>query len=206
MEPPAALDGRTRVSGDQRAVDTAELLALATDIAAAASAILIDGLTRTRTSVDTKTTGTDMVTEMDRASERLIVESILAVRPEDAILGEEGTDRHGSSGVRWIVDPIDGTTNYLYGHPGFAVSIAAEVDGDRVVEFKEKPQTGEGWLNGGVFVFEPEIFDYLSCDDVILEAEPLENLAKDGELMSFKHGGFWQCIDTLRDKQLLEHM
>lgn len=139
VEPPAALDDRTRVSGDRGAVDTAELLALATDIAAAASAILIDGLTRTRTSIDTKTTGTDMVTEMDRASERLIVESILAVRPEDAILGEEGTDRHGSSGVRWIVDPIDGTTNYLYGHPGFAVSIAAEVDGEVCVGVVHDP-------------------------------------------------------------------
>lgn len=105
------------------------LLDLAVDIAGAAADLLVDGLTRTRTTVDTKTTGTDMVTEMDRASERLIVDRILTARPDDGILGEEGTDRAGSSGVRWIVDPIDGTTNYLYGHPGFSVSIAVEVDG-----------------------------------------------------------------------------
>ena len=105
------------------------LLTLAVDIAGRAAAGQLDGLTRARTSVDTKTTGTDMVTEMDRATERLIVDSILAARPTDGILGEEGTDRPGTSGTRWIVDPIDGTTNYLYGHPGFSVSIAVEVDG-----------------------------------------------------------------------------
>lgn len=115
------------MSAEPTGVDTATLLTLATAIAAEASELLVDGLGRVRTSVDTKTTGTDMVTEMDRASERLIVDSILAARPADGILGEEGTDRPGTSGVRWIVDPIDGTTNYLYGHPGFSVSIAVEV-------------------------------------------------------------------------------
>ncbi|MSW45374.1 MAG: inositol monophosphatase [Actinobacteria bacterium] len=107
-----------------------ELLSLAIAIAADAATILVEGLDRARTTVDTKTTGTDMVTEMDRAAERLIVDAILAARPSDAILGEEGTDRPGTTGVRWIVDPIDGTTNYLYAHAGFAVSIAAEVDGN----------------------------------------------------------------------------
>jgi len=106
-----------------------ELLTIATTTAAAAAAVLVDGLDRARTTVETKTTGTDMVTEMDKAAERLIVDSILAARPGDSILGEEGTDRPGTTGVRWIVDPIDGTTNYLYAHAGFAVSIAAEVDG-----------------------------------------------------------------------------
>ena len=77
-------------------------------------------------------------------------------------------------------------------------------DGNRVVEFKEKPQTGEGWINGGFFVFEPKIFDYLHGDDTVLEGSPLENLAKDGQLMAYKHEGFWQCMDSLRDKQLLE--
>lgn len=78
-------------------------------------------------------------------------------------------------------------------------------DGDRIVEFKEKPQTGEGWINGGFFVFEPEIFDYL-CDedDTVLEGAPLETLARKGQLVAYKHEGFWQCMDTLRDKQLLE--
>lgn len=79
-------------------------------------------------------------------------------------------------------------------------------NGDRVIEFTEKPQTGEGWINGGFFVFEPKVFDYLHGDDAILEGKPLENLAKDGQLMAYKHDGFWQCMDTLRDKQLLENL
>jgi glucose-1-phosphate cytidylyltransferase len=80
------------------------------------------------------------------------------------------------------------------------------LESDRVVEFKEKPQTGEGWINGGFFVFEPAIFDYLENDETVLEGTPLENLAKDGQLMAYKHDGFWQCVDTLRDKQLLEKL
>ncbi len=70
---------------------------------------------------------------MDRASEALIEAGLLGSRPDDGILGEEGADRAGTSGVRWIVDPLDGTTNYLYGFPGFNVSIAAEVDGQPAV-------------------------------------------------------------------------
>jgi fructose-1,6-bisphosphatase/inositol monophosphatase family enzyme len=80
-----------------------------------------------------------MVTEMDRASEALIVAGIEAARPDDGIVGEEGADREGTSGVRWLVDPIDGTTNYLYGFPGFAVSIAAEIDGDVAVGVVHDP-------------------------------------------------------------------
>ncbi|BCB96308.1 glucose-1-phosphate cytidylyltransferase [Dissulfurispira thermophila] len=79
-------------------------------------------------------------------------------------------------------------------------------NGDRVIEFTEKPQTGEGWINGGFFVFEKAIFDYLKGDETVLEKEPMENLAKDGQLMAYKHEGFWQCMDTLRDKQLLESL
>ncbi|GAB3039214.1 putative inositol-1-monophosphatase SuhB [Nocardioides flavus (ex Wang et al. 2016)] len=81
---------------------------------------------------DTKTSAVDVVTEADRAVEALIRSRITALRPEDAILGEEGDDRAGTSGVRWVVDPIDGTVNYLYGLPDCAVSIAAEVDGEVV--------------------------------------------------------------------------
>jgi myo-inositol-1(or 4)-monophosphatase len=106
-----------------------ELLALATDLAAQATGLLLDGLERTRAEISTKTTSTDMVTEMDRASEALIVAGIRGSRPDDGIVGEEGADVTGTSGVEWLIDPIDGTTNYLYGHPGFAVSIAAQVDG-----------------------------------------------------------------------------
>lgn len=78
--------------------------------------------------------------------------------------------------------------------------------GNQVTEFKEKPQTGEGWINGGFFVFNRDIFKYLKGDQTILEREPLENLVNDGALMAHHHGGFWQCMDTLRDKQLLESL
>ena len=73
-------------------------------------------------------------------------------------------------------------------------------------EFSEKPQTGEGWINGGFFVFNPGIFDYLDDDQTILEREPLERLAADGQLMAFRHPGFWQPMDNLRDKDLLEDL
>ncbi|RAP33974.1 glucose-1-phosphate cytidylyltransferase [Candidatus Marinamargulisbacteria bacterium SCGC AG-439-L15] len=79
-------------------------------------------------------------------------------------------------------------------------------DGDQIVEFEEKPQTGEGWINGGFFVFEPGVFECLKDDQTILERAPLESLAKNGELMAFKHEGFWHCMDTLRDKNELERM
>jgi glucose-1-phosphate cytidylyltransferase len=83
---------------------------------------------------------------------------------------------------------------------------ALEFDGDQVIEFKEKPQTGEGWINGGFFVFEPGIFKYLDGDEAILEADALERLARDGELMAYRHEGFWHCMDTLRDKISLEEI
>ncbi len=105
--------------------------------------------------VETKTTPTDVVTQMDVAAEHLIVTTLLGERPDDGILGEEGGQRAGSSGVRWVVDPLDGTVNYLYDLPGWAVSIAAEVGGvvqAGVVDVPTRSETfvarrGEGaWL------------------------------------------------------------
>lgn len=78
------------------------------------------------------------------------------------------------------------------------------LDGERVAEFSEKPQTREGWINGAFFVLEPGIFDYIEGDDTQWEKEPLERLAADGQLVAYKHESFWQCMDTLRDKRLLE--
>lgn len=78
------------------------------------------------------------------------------------------------------------------------------LDGDLVAEFTEKPQIGEGWINGGFLVFEPAVFEYLEGDDTSLEAHALERLAADGQLAAFRHDSFWQCMDTLRDKRLLE--
>jgi glucose-1-phosphate cytidylyltransferase len=81
-----------------------------------------------------------------------------------------------------------------------------ELDGDRVAEFSEKPQLGEGWINGGFFVLEPEVLDYIDGEDTHFQREPLERLARDGQLMAYKHSSFWQCMDTLRDKILLQQM
>ena len=77
-------------------------------------------------------------------------------------------------------------------------------DGDLVADFSEKPQIGEGWINGGFFVLEPGVLDYIESDDVTFEREPLERLAKDRQLAASRHEGFWQCMDTLRDVRLLE--
>ncbi|MDP6419931.1 MAG: glucose-1-phosphate cytidylyltransferase [SAR202 cluster bacterium] len=80
-------------------------------------------------------------------------------------------------------------------------------DGDLVVEFTEKPQIGEGWINGGFMVFEPDIFRYLDRgDQTVLEAHTLERLAADGQLAAYRHEKFWQCMDTLREKHYLESL
>jgi glucose-1-phosphate cytidylyltransferase len=81
-----------------------------------------------------------------------------------------------------------------------------ELEGDRVTEFSEKPQLGEGWINGAFFVLEPEVFEYVDGDDTQWEREPLERLAREGQLMAYRHTSFWQCMDTLRDKKLLEEL
>ena len=108
--------------------DPTELLALATSLATDAAQLLRDGLDHVH-GIDTKSSLTDLVTASDRASERLIVDGIRAARPDDGILGEEGTAHAGTSGVRWVIDPLDGTTNFVYGIPAYSVSIAVEVDG-----------------------------------------------------------------------------
>lgn len=74
----------------------------------------------------------------------------------------------------------------------------------QVLEFKEKPQSGEGWINGGFFVFEPGVFDYLTDDATVLEQSPLESLVRDGQLMAYEHTGYWQCMDTIRDRDALQ--
>jgi len=79
-------------------------------------------------------------------------------------------------------------------------------DGDLVKEFTEKPQIGEGWINGGFFILEPAVLDYLAGDDTVLEREPLERLARDKQLVAYRHDDFWQCMDTLRDARLLESL
>jgi len=107
----------------------AGLADLAVNLAREAGQVHSRGRERT-IRVETKSSATDLVSEVDRESERLIVERLSAIRPDDAVLAEEGTLLEGTSGVRWVIDPLDGTTNYLYGYPAFAASIAVEIDGE----------------------------------------------------------------------------
>lgn len=109
--------------------DLDHLARIAERLALGAAELLLDGLARGGLQVATKSTRTDLVTDVDRASERLLVDGLLAARPDDGILGEEGTDIAGTTGVTWVIDPLDGTTNFVYGHSGFSVSIAAVIDG-----------------------------------------------------------------------------
>ncbi len=80
------------------------------------------------------------------------------------------------------------------------------LDGKKVARFQEKPQAGEGWINGGFFMMEPGVFDYLDGDSTVLEQSPMERLVADGQLMAYQHPGFWQCMDTIREKQTLEEL
>jgi myo-inositol-1(or 4)-monophosphatase len=107
----------------------AQLLGLARATAEEAAVLVGAGRSSAADQVDTKSSPVDVVTAVDTASEALIVRLLLEARPDDGVLGEEGASREGTSGVRWVVDPIDGTVNFLYGVPAYAVSIAAEVDG-----------------------------------------------------------------------------
>lgn len=108
------------------------LLELATRLALEAGALILERSTTVRERISTKSSDTDLVTEVDHAAEALIVDGILAERPSDAVLGEEGGGRDGTSGVRWVIDPLDGTTNYVYGIPAYAVSIGVEVHSETV--------------------------------------------------------------------------
>ncbi len=118
----------------------------------------------------TKSSPIDIVTEADRASERLVHERILAARPDDGMVGEEGSADTGTSGVVWIVDPIDGTVNYLYGLPHFAVSIAAELDGQVVAGVVVAPALGLEYvatLGGGA-----------TCNERVISPRPVVPLAE----------------------------
>ena len=120
-----------------------ELLELARSTAEEAALLVGAGRSSAADQVDTKSSPVDVVTAVDRASEALIVRRLLEARPDDGVLGEEGASTAGTSGVRWVVDPIDGTVNFLYGLPAFAISIAGEVDGRTEVGVVLNVPTGE---------------------------------------------------------------
>lgn len=131
-----------------------ELLALALEAARRAGTLLRDGRPADLGVAATKSSPIDVVTEMDIAAEKLITDYLAEHRPEDGLLGEEGASRTGTSGVRWVIDPLDGTVNYLYGLPSWSVSIAAERDGRTVAGVVHAPMRGETYhavLGGGAF-------------------------------------------------------
>lgn len=141
--------------------DRTELLDLALHAARRAGALLRDGRPDDLGVTATKTSPIDVVTEMDIAAEKLITGLLAEARPDDGFLGEEGASRESSSGVRWIIDPLDGTVNYLYGLPGWAVSIAAEERGEVVAGVVEAPLRGEtchAVLGGGAWLGERRMY------------------------------------------------
>ncbi|WP_369253220.1 inositol monophosphatase family protein [Geodermatophilus amargosae] len=136
----------------------ARLLDLAVATAREAAGLVARQRGAAAAAVDVKSSPTDVVTAVDTATERLITARLLDARPDDGLLGEEGAAREGTSGVRWVVDPIDGTVNFLYGLRGYAVSIAAEVDGVPVAGAVLDVPTGElftATAGGGAFLSTP---------------------------------------------------
>ena len=144
--------------------DTQQLLALALKIAHQAGDLLVDRPASWDLTV--KSTAIDIATQMDIASEKLIVESILAARPDDGIIGEEGASRESKSGVTWVIDPVDGTVNYFYGLPGWAISIAAKDADGTLVGVVHSPTVNATWhasKGGGAFLNDVTI----ACNDPI---------------------------------------
>ncbi|MFE7130639.1 inositol monophosphatase family protein [Streptomyces sp. NPDC057638] len=132
-----------------------ELLDLALEAAERAGELLRDGRPEDLAVAATKSSPIDVVTEMDLAAERLITGFLGEHRPADGFLGEEGASTAGTSGVRWVIDPLDGTVNYLYALPTWAVSVAAEIDGETVVGVVAVPMRGETFRavrGGGAYV------------------------------------------------------
>jgi myo-inositol-1(or 4)-monophosphatase len=128
-----------------------DLLELAVRLVREAGELARTGRRRALSGIASKSTPTDIVTELDRATERLVSDGLRAARPDDEILGEESGVSAGSSGVRWVLDPIDGTVNYVYGLPQYAVSLAAQVAGRTVAGVVRNPESGEEWtaVRGG---------------------------------------------------------
>ena len=150
--------------------DPASLLDLAEKTAREAGAMVLQrrGAVERMDVAATKSTPTDVVTESDTAAEALIRERLLAARPDDGIIGEEDGRTAGNSGIDWVVDPIDGTVNYLYGIPQYAVSIAARVDGVVVAGVVHNPASGETWTAtaGGGAYLDGRAIGVTGCDEL----------------------------------------
>jgi myo-inositol-1(or 4)-monophosphatase len=131
-------------------IQHAELLGVAVELVHRTGALIRAGqdgpADAAQLEVATKTTPTDLVTAVDKQAEQFLVEQLHARRPGDAVLGEEGADQAGSTGVRWLVDPIDGTVNFYYGVPQYAVSVAAQFEGETVAGAVHNPVSGETFM------------------------------------------------------------
>ena len=164
-----------------------ELCDLASRLAVRAGDLVFEGRKGGLTSISTKSSDTDVVTEFDRASEKLIVAGLSAERPDDAVFGEEGTDAAGASGIRWLIDPIDGTTNFQYDLPGYAVSIAALSD--------------EGPMAGAIYIpSSRELFTATAGGGAHLNGSPI----RCGTVSSLEHAlvatGFSYQVEQRRDQ------
>ncbi len=162
-----------------------ELCDLAARLAVEAGDLVFEGRKSGVTSASTKSSDTDVVTEFDRASERLIVDGLSSERPGDAVIGEEGTDAAGASGVRWLIDPIDGTTNFLYDLPGWAVSIAALID--------DLPQAGAVYVPGT-----GELFTAIAGRGALLNGTPIHCSTTSALQHALVATGFSYLVDRRR--------
>jgi myo-inositol-1(or 4)-monophosphatase len=156
-----------------RSADPVDLCELAHTVAADAGRFLLDRMGAVADT--TKSSPTDYVTDVDRSTEKLIVDALRSERPHDSFEGEEGTRVEGADGtdregVRWIVDPIDGTTNFVYGHPGFTVSIAAEIDGTTVAGVVFDPVHDQ--------LFEASIGSGARCNGAPISPRPTTELSR----------------------------
>jgi myo-inositol-1(or 4)-monophosphatase len=150
---PPVPDGADRADDDAESIFgplpagdvTSELAVVALRAGRAAADLLAATVGRPRDAVELKSSATDMVSEVDRDAEALITGILAAARPDDGLLGEEGAAKTGSTGIRWVIDPLDGTTNFLFGVPQYSVSIAAEIAGDPVVGVVIDPSHRETW-------------------------------------------------------------
>jgi myo-inositol-1(or 4)-monophosphatase len=149
--------------------DLRELLDLASDLALQAGRVHAEGRRHSLT-VETKSSPTDVVSEVDKEAERLIVGLLRELRPDDALLAEEGSLMDGDSGVRWVIDPLDGTTNYVYGYPAYAVSIAVEIDGRAAVGVVHDSSAGR--------LYRAVVGHGALCDDRPIRARELDDLSR----------------------------
>ena len=137
----------------EKSVDAQELLQLAIKVSHEAAHLLLQR--PSNFDVNQKSSAVDFATQMDHASEKLIVESLLAARPDDGIIGEEGANRPSTSGITWVIDPLDGTVNYFYDLPGWNVSIAAKDESGVIVGVVNAPTINSLWTatrGGGAFL------------------------------------------------------